>query len=134
MINAESEIFTEVAAEVRRTYPNLYIVGEYVHSPSEFPCASLVEMDNAPLIKTQTSDSVENHAALIYEINVYSNKKVGKKTECRTIANAFDNALAKLGFTRMMLNPIPNLEDATIYRIIGRYRAVISQNKVVYRR
>ena len=30
--------------------------------------------------------------------------------------------------------PIPNLEDATIYRMVGRYTAVVSTDKEIYRR
>ena len=68
------------------------------------------------------------------EVNVYSNKGVNKKTECKNIMGVIDGAMATLGFSRTMLNPIPNMEEATIYRILGRYRAVISKNKFVYRR
>lgn len=134
MINVESEIFTFVQSAVKEKYPDLYMTGEYVHAPSQFPCATLIEMDNVPLVRTQTTDSSENHASLMYEINVYSNKRSGRKTECRKIAAEMDNALTKLGFVRTMLNPIPNLEDATVYRITGRYRAVISIDKIIYRR
>ena len=39
-----------------------------------------------------------------------------------------------LNFTRTMLEPVPNQDDATIYRMLGRYRAVISKEKTIYRR
>ena len=32
------------------------------------------------------------------------------------------------------MNPVPNEEDATVYRIVARYRAIVSKNKVIYRR
>jgi hypothetical protein len=115
-------------------YSSAFVVGEYVKAPPSFPCVSLIEMDNAPLQRTQTTDSVENHVSVMYEVNVYSNKTSGKKTECKNIAGVIDNAMAALGFTRTMLNPIPNMGDATIYRILGRYRAVISRNSEIYRR
>ena len=134
MINAESEVFTAVKNAVKTKFPDLYMTGEYVHAPPQFPCATLVEMDNVPLARTQTTDCSENHSSLMYEINVYSNKKAGRKTECRTIASELDDALTNLGFVRIMLNPIPNLEDATIYRITGRYRAIMGKNKTIYRR
>ena len=80
MINVESEIFNIVAKAVRNVYPDIYISGEYVKSPPRFPCVSLVEMDNSAYIRTQTSSNGENHAELMYELNVYSNKKSGKKS------------------------------------------------------
>ena len=103
-------------------------------SPPSFPCVSLVEADNQSYRQSQTTDSLENHASLLYEVNIYSNKTKGKKAECKAIAAIIDNELARLGFTRSMLNPIPNEEDATIYRMVGRYKAIVSKNNVIYRR
>jgi len=34
-----------------------------------------------------------------------------------------------MGFTRTMLNPMPNASDATIYRITGRYQAIIIKDE-----
>ena len=134
MINVETEIFDMVAKAVRNAYPDIYMIGEYVKSPSKFPCVSLVEIDNSAYRRTQTDSSVENHAEVLYELNVYSNKKSGKKSECKAIASLIDNEMAALGFSRSMLQPIPNMDDATIYRMTGRYRAVVSKDKIIYRR
>ena len=45
-----------------------------------------------------------------------------------------DEMLLRMNFTRMMLEPVPNFAEATIYRMLGRYRAVISKNKTIHRR
>ena len=134
MINMENEIFNEVSERVRWEYPNIFMTGEYVKSPSSFPCVSLVEADNATFRNSQTSDGKENHAAVMYELNVYSNKTKGKKAECKEIVAFIDEILMELNFTRLMLEPVPNQDEATIYRMLGRYRAVISKNKTIYRR
>ena len=134
MIDVENEVFNSVATDVRAKYPDIYMVGEYVKTPPKFPCVSLVEMDNQSYQQTEDSGSVENHASLMYEVNIYSNKTVGKKSECKAIAALIDERMLALGFARTMLQPIPNLDDATIYRRVGRYSAVISKNKVLYRR
>lgn len=134
MINIESELFNIVSTNVRAIYPNIYMTGEYVKSPSSFPAISLVEMDNTTYTSTQTSTEYENHATLMYEANVYSNKTVGKKTECKNIISLIDKEMTSLGFSRIMLQPIPNMDDATIYRMTARYRAVVSQDKLIFRR
>ena len=134
MINVENEIFNIIAKAVRNAYPQAYVIGEYVKSPAKFPCVSIVEIDNYAYDKTQTSGSLENHANVPYEVNIYSNKTGGKKSECRDIASLIDNEFATLGFSRTMLQPIPNLDDATIYRMLGRYMGVVSKDKIVYRR
>ena len=134
MIDAENLIFSEIFEKVKEQYPEVFMTGEYVRSPSSFPCASLIEMDNATLRSTQTTEGNENHVAVTYELNVYSNKTAGKKAECREITSFIDELLLKLNFTRIMLEPVPNQDDATIYRMLGRYRAVISKDHQIFRR
>lgn len=134
MINVENEIFDIVSKAVREKCPSVFISGEYVRTPSKFPFVSLIEMSNTAYDRTQTSGNLENHASLMYEVNIYSNKTSGKKSECKAIATLIDNELATLGFSRTMLQPIPNMDDATIYRMTGRYTAVISKDKKLYRR
>lgn len=134
MINIEEEVFNDIAKKVRAEFSDIYMKGEYVKSPPKFPFVSLVEQDNYTYTKTQTSLSDENHCQVMYEVNVYSNKAVGKKTECKNIIALIDNAMLNKGFTRTMMQPIPNIDDATIYRIVARYTGVVSKDKQIFRR
>ncbi len=134
MIDIETDVFAEVSTKLRETFTGIFVVGEYVMSPSTFPCVSLVEVDNSTLQRTQTTEGRENHATVMYEVNIYSNKTKGKKAECKEIAAFVDELLMGLNFTRIMLEPVPNQNEPTIYRMLGRYRAVVSKDKVVYRR
>ena len=134
MIDIENDVFNTVATRVREKYPNIYMTGEYVKSPSSFPAASLVEMDNSSLEDTIDSGSNENHANVMYEVNVYSNKTTGKKSECKAIIALIDQEMLALGFVRSSLTPVPNMNDSTIYRMVGRYRAIVSSDLKIYRR
>ena len=134
MIDIENEIFNIISEKLRAKYQGIYISGEYVKSPPSFPSVSLIEMDNEIYRSTRTNESIENHVQVMYEINVYSNKIKGKKTEANSIMSVIDSEFARLGFMRIMYNPIPNELDATIYRLVARYRAVVSKDKVIYRR
>ena len=134
MIDIENEIFNEVSKRVRKKFPKIFMTGEYVKSPSSFPCVSLVEMDNSTYEDSQTSEGGENHATVMYEVNIYSNKTTGKKAECKAIASLIDDVLMGMNFTRIMLEPMLNQNDVTIYRMLGRYRAIVSKNKTIYRR
>ena len=134
MINIENEIFDVVYNAISNEYPDAFVVSEYVKSPPRFPSVSIVEIDNTAYDRTQSSGSLENHADVTYEVNIYSNKTSGKKSECKAIASLIDNEFATLGFSRTMLQPIPNVDDATIYRMTGRYRGVVSKKHVIYRR
>lgn len=134
MIDIESEVFSIVSKKVREKYPKIYMTGEYVKSPPSFPCVSLIETDNQIYRNTRDSGSIENHAQVLYEVNVYSNKTSGKKAECKAIISVIDSSMESLGFTRTLMNPVPNEEDATVYRMVARYRAIVSKEKVIYRR
>lgn len=134
MIDIENEVFTIIAGKLRAEFPGIFVTGEFVKAPSSFPCVSLMEMSNSAYRRTMTNVCSENHVTVMYELNVYSNKTTGKKSECKRIAAVVDEAMQHLGFNRSFLNPIPNMEDATIYRISARYRAVVSKDKVIYRR
>ena len=134
MIDIENAVFNTVATRVRESYPNIFITGEYVRSPSSFPAVSLVEMDNSIRAETVDSGSVENHVNVMYEVNVYSNQTVGKKSECKAIMALIDEILRDMGFSRSTLTPGPNEDDSTIYRMVGRYRAAVSNDNKIYRR
>ena len=134
MIDIENEVFNRIATRLREEFNPISVYGEYIKSPAVFPAVIIEERGNSAHERTQDSGSVENHARLMYEVNVYSNKQTGKKSECKAIFKVIDDEFATMGFTRILKEPIPNIEDATIYRMVGRYTAVVSTDKVIYRR
>lgn len=134
MIDIESELFTEISTVVRNTFPKAFVTGEYVDAPPAFPCVSFIEMGNAVYRRTSDSGNIENHASLTYEVNVYSNLTKGKKSQAKAIMAVIDERMSQLGFTRMMLDPVPNVMDASIYRMIGRYRGIADKDHIIYRR
>lgn len=133
LIDIENDIFSDIADEIRAHFPEAHVTGEYVKSPPYFPSVSIVEADNSVYRRTQTGEHTENHAQVLYEVNVYSNKTSGKKTECREIMSLVDGMFARLGFTRTLMNTIPDMYDATIYRMVARYQAVIGKDFTIYK-
>lgn len=123
MIDIESQVFTPIAQEVRAQFPGSFVTGEYVKAPTKFPHVSIVEADNYMTIGHLDTSDAEKYSTVMYEVNVYSNKTSGKKSECRQIMAVIDYMMYARNFTRLSLTPVPNLEDATIYRITARYRA-----------
>ena len=111
-------------------YPEASVYGEYIEIPASFPCICLVESDNYTYRETQDMDLLEHHANVTYELNVYSNKSNGKKSEAKAIMNLVDNEMQKMKFTRTMRNQIPNA-DRSIFRIVARYSAVVSKGKQI---
>jgi len=134
MIDIENQVFTMIAEPLRTEYNSIFVTGEWIAKPSTFPCVLIEEKDNYAYERTQDSGSLENHAGLMYEINVFSNLKTGKKLQVKEISSKIDELMLELGFTRIMRTPVPNEEDATIYRMVSRYKAVVSKDKTIFRR
>lgn len=134
MIDIESELFTLIATALRAAYSGIYISGEYVSQPPQFPAVSFVEMENSVYLPGRDSSGIENFANVMYQVDVYSNLNRGKKAEARTIIGMIDVLMAVNGFTRTFLNPVQNMNDPTIYRITARYTAVVGKDKVIYNR
>ena len=130
----EDELFTKIATSLRSEFSGIYVVGEYINAPSKFPAVYIVEMDNTVNRAGRDSANIENFADVMYQVDIFSNKNKGKKSECKAIAAFVDAQFAALGFTRSYLNPVPNIDDATIYRMTGRWIATVSKDNVVYRR
>lgn len=129
MIDIESLIFTPIAQAVRTQF-NASVTGEYVKAPSKFPHVSIVESDNYMTVNALDSSATEKYATVMYEVNVYSNKTSGKKSECRDILSLIDSMMYQFNFTRIAMTPVPNLEDATIYRLTARYRAATDGSNI----
>lgn len=133
MIDVEAKVYTPVAAALRAAFDGIEVSGDYTKVPAIFPFVSMVEADNiASANRLDTGDS-EKYATVMYEVNVYSDKADGKKSECKAIMQVIDEIMYRMNFTRIALAPVPNLSKPTIYRMTARYRAETDGTKL-YRR
>lgn len=133
MVDIEATVFTKIATALRKEFTGIFVTGEYVNAPAKFPFVSIVEADNYTDSRFLDTADQERYARLMYEVNVYSNKEGTKKSECRKILNFIDQMLYGMDFTRISMNPVPNLEDAKIYRLNARYE-VVSDGETTYRK
>lgn len=133
MIDIEKEVFMKVATALREQFPKITVENVTTYSPSKFPFVCIEEADNYTHTPSQDSGSNENHAIVMYEVNIYSNKASGKKAECKAILAVVDEVMIGLGFTRNTAQPFDS-DNATKHRIFARYSAVVSKNHVIYRR
>lgn len=134
MIDMENEIFTGLATLLRAAFTGIYVTGEASIAPESFPAVYIEEADNATYEKTLSSHVGENHATLMYEINVYSNKIIGKKSEAKAIMAVIDTEMQRTGFSRLSNLPTPNLGDTSIHRRTARYTAVADADHNTFRR
>lgn len=133
MIDVENEIFTALATVLRSEYPSIYVASVKKRIPASFPAVQIIETSN--VVSTDTSDTAhyENHADLMYEVNVYSNLTSGAKKQARSILNIVDDKFEELGFVRSLCEPIDN-SDSSIFRYVARYIGRVGRNKVIYQR
>lgn len=131
MIDLEQKIFTDVATALRTAYSGIFVTSEYVPVPPRFPAVSIVEADNRVVEEMRTLH-IENAASVMYEVQIFSNKTSGKKAEAKAIAETVDDFFSSIGFTRTFKNQVPNMNDATIYRIVCRYEAIIDKDFWIY--
>ena len=133
MIDIENQVFSVVAGTLRNTYNGIFVSGEMTDTPARFPAVTIVESDNSVLQRMSTyAPYIENAASLMYEVNVFTNTIGYKKSEAKDIMESIDQEFSKLGFTRTMCNPVSNLQDATIYRVVARYQGVVDTFHRIY--
>ena len=133
MIDIENEVYDLLCDHMESKFPGINMTGDSVAAPSEFPCVALEEADNYSDVRTQDTGSNENHAIVLYELTIYSNKVAGRKAEAKAIASEAGDFLQKLGFTRKSMNPAPSGGDK-VYRLVCRFTAEVSANHQIFRR
>ena len=131
MIDIENQVFDRISLAVRREYPTANMSSEEQIAPSEFPCVTVVEADNYTVAETTDSSLEENHANVMYEINVYTNNAGFKKAENKAIFSIVDNELRKMGFRRMS-KPFTASNDPTVARSMGRYVGIVGKDETIY--
>lgn len=110
---------------------NIWVSGESTDVPAKFPAVTIEEKDNYVFTRASTT-RIENAANVMYEVNVYTNRVGYKKQDAQEIMSFIDEILAELKFTRTMMQPIDNLSDATIYRMVARYEATVDTDFMIY--
>lgn len=138
MIDVEPDIFALVAVPLREKYGKdekgqykIWVSGESTDVPARFPAVTIEGKDNYVYTRASTT-KIENAANVMYEVNVYTNRVGYKKQDAQEIMSLIDEILSGLMLTRTMMQPIDNLSDATIYRLVARYKATVDTDFMIY--
>lgn len=132
MIDIENEVYDRNADVLRAKYENIFISGDDSKVPSSFPCVYIVQKDNPVSKEYADSGSVERITTPMFEINVYSNLKTGRKQQAKDIMATVCDTMSELDIERTYCQPTPNA-DSSIYRIVARFSCKTDGNKI-YRR
>lgn len=134
MLDFNNEVFTSVAVRVRDKHAGVTVTGEYTRAPSKFPTVTLDETQNVMVDRLEDSSNAEKFAGVTYRLQVFSNKRTGKKAEARAIFATADAEMRRMGFRRVTYTTTPEIYDSTIYNITATYEAVVSAAGYVYKR
>lgn len=129
MIDIENKVIDTVLKAIRAESTKINFTSEYVEKPSSFPSISMWESGNSVAEEDISLDRIENAANIRFNVNVYSNKQNGNKTEAKHIAKIVDDAMSNMGFIRVASERIPNL-DRSIYQILMQYSGKVTLTKV----
>lgn len=124
MIDIENDVINMVAVAVRNFNTTVLVTSEHEPAQLSMPAVTVMEIDNT-IVQRMRTTKIENADRVVYQINVYSDKANGRKAEAKSLMALVDNAMLNAGFTRIMMNQIPNLVDSRVYRIVARYSAVV---------
>lgn len=128
MIDLEGYVFDKVATATRRQFSGISVKAEYTPEAADMPCVTIEQKDNYVAKSAMSGENIENIASVMFEVNVYTNDGATRKKSAKSIMSYVDSLMSAEGFVRTMLQPIPNLLDATVYRLTARYTARISRH------
>ena len=132
MIDYSNEIFTAIANKVREIHgKDIKVVGEYVDVPKTFPCVTIDEISNIP---THIDSGNVKLAAVTYRVQVFSNKKAGKRAEARSIYATVSDALYELNLIGKTYTVTPEVYNANVYQIKGTFEGSIRHDGMIFRR
>lgn len=133
MNSIENELYTELRELMKISNPECHLTSETLVSTKKLPLIEFHEMDNYTAIHLLDTSNKEKFSEVLFEVNVYSNKLNGKKTECKNLLKIVDSFMIARNFIRTFKRELPTL-DTNIYRITAHYRAIVDHNNKLYRR
>ena len=132
IIDIENQVYNIVRNCVITDYPDIMVYGEYVRTPTIFPCIMVSEIDNSTYKKSLDNTNIENHSDILYQIDIYCNGD-NKKNICKSISKLINGELFSYGFVRIFNQPTSNIEDTNIYRITLRYHGIVGKDNLIYK-
>ena len=132
MIDFSNEIFTQIFNEIKEVHgEKVKVIGEYVKVPDKFPCVTVDETHNIPY---EMDSGVEKYSAITYRVQVFSNKKAGKRAEARAIYKTVSDKLFDMNLIAKTYRTTPDMYNSNIYEIQGTFEGAIDRNGVIHRR
>lgn len=123
MIEIESKVYSPIYLALQEEYgTGIFVTSEPVAIPNMPLVVGIVQQDSYSSQRRQDNTLKEKFSTVMFQVDVYSNKASGKKSQCKEVMGFVDELLFRMNFMRISLNPVP-MEDTGYYRLTARYRA-----------
>ena len=112
-------------------YSNI-LGSSYQDLPASFPWVFFEMSDSYENSTYHKSSRQNNYDTVVFEADIYSNKKSGSKAECKKILQIIDAEMASLGFERTTAQPMRPTSEMYTARLFARYRGTVDTNTYIY--
>lgn len=132
----ESAVYTATTKQVKSLHKGLTTSSWQDEAPSSFPFALVCQTDEYDIPRTSTSSHANEFRRVVFEVNVYSASRRGRKAEAKAIARDFAEAFRALGFIETAGGrPIDLTDDSNrlIARYFCRFEASVSEAGTIFR-
>ena len=132
MIDIENAIIDRITEAVLEVSPDANVYGDYVEEIISLPTVTVTEINNETLSHMQDNLETEHYATVTYEVNIYVNDQVGKKTRAKDILKAIDGVMIPLNFVRRPTRRLFAINNTrTVLRLYARYQAIVEEATTV---
>lgn len=120
-----NEVYTKVRAAVLTVSSSALVTSTYTPTPSKFPAVFVREVGIFTPTRYISLANTEKVKEMTLEVQAFSNKKSGAKTEVDGMIAAVEAALKQQYFYLISSAPVENA-DSTVYRHAARFRRIIA--------
>ena len=115
-------VFNAIYNAVSTSYESADFSGHYVPQPPSFPHVQVWKESDTVALRDMTLSGTECFSTVIYHVEVFDNEiDGGGMQNVDAICEIINNVMLSLGFRRTYSAPVPNFEDASVYRKVQRY-------------
>lgn len=125
MIDIEAKIFNDIYNAVTAQYPSADFATHYVNQPSSFPHIQVWDESNTVNRNGMNLSGDECFSNIVFHLELFDNMLDGEgKENVDSILAIIDPVMRMNGFRRTYNAPVPNFDDASVYRRVVRYSKI----------
>lgn len=122
MMDVISNIFDDIYNAVITQYPDADLATHYVNQPASFPHLQLWDESNTAGRMDMNLSGDECFSNIVIHFEAFDNTLDGQGVDnVKGIFALIDPVMRLKGYRRTYYAPVPNYDDASIYREIARY-------------